>query len=112
MASPDAMVSAAHLCDAGQLAQVELVVELDGGRQEVVHDVAVQLNCSIHQLARQLDDFRVKALLLQVPINHGKVDGPAPNTSHWPGPLCLVVCCATFGSQTKGRHDLSMAKLP
>ena len=70
-----------HLCDAGQLAQVELVVEFDGRRQEVVHDVAVQLNRSIHQLARKLDDFRVKALLLQVPINHGKVDGPARNTS-------------------------------
>ena len=32
------------LGDVGQLTQVELVVELDSRRQEVVHDMAVQLN--------------------------------------------------------------------
>ena len=47
--NPSAL-TVAYLCDVGQLSQVELVVELDCRRQEVVHDMSVQLNGSIHQL--------------------------------------------------------------
>lgn len=52
--------AAQALCDVGHLTQVELVVELDSRGQEVVHDIAVQLNGRIHQLAAHLDNIRVK----------------------------------------------------
>jgi len=55
-------------------------VELDCRRQEVVHDMAVQLNGSIHQLGTQLDDLRVKVAQVQMPLHHRAVDGPADDT--------------------------------
>ena len=60
----------ADLCDVGQLAQVELVVELDCRWQEVVHDMTMQLNGGVHQFGTQLHNFRVKVGLVQVSIHH------------------------------------------
>ena len=67
-------VDLANLSNVGQLAQVELVVELDRRRQEVVHDMAMQLNGGIHQFGTQLHDLGVKAALVQVSLYHGAVD--------------------------------------
>ena len=61
-----------HATDAlrhvGHLAEVELVVELDGRGEEVVHHVAVELNGGVDQLGGHLGDVGVKGA--HVTVDH------------------------------------------
>ena len=59
----------------GHLAQVELVVELDGRGQEVVHHVAVQLDGGVHQLGAHARHVGVKGVHVAVNQLRGREGG-------------------------------------
>ena len=63
-----------YLEDVGEVAQVEDVVELDGGGQEGVRHAVVQRDGAVHHRRAHLDDAAVEGALLQVLRQDAVVD--------------------------------------
>ena len=64
-----------YLENIGQIAQIEHIVELDGGRQECLRDLLVQIQRTLHHVVGQLLQRRANADDLQMLRDDAVVDG-------------------------------------